>query len=185
MGNSQSIRMTGQSVYMFNQYLESGNYMFLVNAPFNTQMIVTPLNPVPGLRFLDQDPTPNVFNATLVIPQTGQYGFKIILDRNMIQGTLDVNIIKQTQGGNGNNSNNNNSNTDDSVKIWNRQDVQDFISAYLSKNKLNKWGYPDTPGIIQHTPKGYYGNYDNTYHWVYTASAKLRDAVRQRFPGYF
>ena len=96
-----TIKMNGNSVYFANQYLLQGEYNFLINAPFNTQMIVTPVNPVAGLSFLDQDATPNVFNATLKVPQEGQYGFKITLDRPVSDGQLDVlfTLLSQTGGG--------------------------------------------------------------------------------------
>ena len=180
MSYTKQIQMNGESIYLFDNYLVSGEYMFLINAPFNMQMLVSPVNPVPGLRFVDQDPTPNIFNATLTIPQTGQYGFKVTLDREVNNGSLEVKIIRQG-GGEGADSSNSNA----SIKLWNRADVQDFITAYLQRKKLNKWGYPDTPGIKQGTPPAYLsGRWENTFHWVYEASAALRDAVRQRFPQY-
>ena len=179
MPHTQTIRMNGESVYLFDHYLDSGEYMFLINAPFDTRMLVSPVNPVPGLRFVDQDPTPNIFNANLTIPQTGQYGFKVTLDREANNGSLEVKFIRQgTGGGSGGNGST-------TTKLWNRADVQDFITAYLSSKRLNKWGYPDTPGVKQGTPPAYHsGRWENTFHWVYEGSAAVRDAVRQRFPQY-
>jgi len=181
---AKNIPMNGNSVYLFNQYLTAGEYMFLINAPFNTQMIVSPVNPIPGLRFIDQDPVPNVFNANLVVPQDGQYGFKVTLDRAVAEGALEVNIIRQTGAGSGSGSGSGSGGTNSEIKLWNRPDVQDFISAWLHGKKLNKWGYPDTPGVIQGTPQGYHGHFDNTFHWVYLQNPSLRDAIRQRFPQY-
>jgi len=96
-----TIRMNGNSVYFANQYLVRGEYKFIINAPFNTQMLVTPVNPVPGLSFLDENPAANVFNAKLTVPQEGQYGFKITLDRPVSDGELDVLFILQSQAGGG------------------------------------------------------------------------------------
>lgn len=71
--------------------------------------------------------------------------------------------------------------------FFNRPDVIDFIASYLSRNNLNEYGYRISPGITQRKPPAYAigernGTYVNTYHWVYTGSASIRDAVRQRFP---
>jgi len=107
-----TIKMNGNSVYFANQYLLQGEYNFLINAPFNTQMIVTPLNPVAGLSFLDQDAAAHVFNATLKVPQEGQYGFKITLDRPVSDGQLDVIFTLLSQTGSGDDDGDNGDNGD-------------------------------------------------------------------------
>ena len=35
---------------------------------------------------------------------------------------------------------------------WTDPKVRGLVDEYLAKNKLNSWGYPDTPGVIQNTP---------------------------------
>ena len=39
-----------------------------------------------------------------------------------------------------------------------------LVDEYLGKNKLNRWGYPDTPGVIQNTPPSAMGK--NRYQWL-------------------
>lgn len=178
MSFSKSIKMDGNSTYLFNSYLDSGKYMFLINAPFDTQIIVSPVNPISGLYFVDQDPTPNIYNALLTVPKTGQYGFKITLNKNVSGEIIDIQIIRQDS------SSNNGNNDDSQIECWNRHDVQDFISTWLRNKHLNKWGFPDTPGVIQGTPEAYLQrSWDNIFHYN-CWNEELRNAIRERFPNY-
>lgn len=175
MSNSQSILMNGNSIYFFDNYLNSGSYMFLINAPFNTQMLVSPVNPIPGLKFIDKDPTPNIFNANLIVPQDGQYGFKVTLDRPVTQGSLEVKIIKQEGSSSIGGA---------KVKLWNRVDIRDCITSYFRSRNLNEWGNPNTPGATQSTPGAYMsGNFENRFEYL-LSSLTIRKAVLAKLPQY-
>ena len=63
-----SIRLRG-AVHIVSQFLQAGEYQFRIVSPFDTQMIVSAENPVPGLSFVGQDAKPNVFNAMLKVPK--------------------------------------------------------------------------------------------------------------------
>jgi len=47
---------------------------------------------------------------------------------------------------------------------WSSPQVQTAVDSYLASNSLNRWGYPDTPGVIQNTPPSAMGK--NRYQWL-------------------
>jgi hypothetical protein len=47
---------------------------------------------------------------------------------------------------------------------WTNPQARQIIDAYLANNKLNQWGYPDTPGVTQHTPPSAMGK--DRYQWL-------------------
>gem|GEM_PF-2419670 len=47
---------------------------------------------------------------------------------------------------------------------WTNPKAIALVDEYLAKNKLNRWGYPDTPGVIQNTPPSAMGK--NRYQWL-------------------
>ena len=51
-----------------------------------------------------------------------------------------------------------------SATPWTDPKVRALVEDYLSRNKLNKWGYPDTPGVIQNTPPSAMGK--DRYQWL-------------------
>lgn len=95
-----TITADGGSTYFTSQYLLKGRYMFRINAPFDTKMLVSPENPIPGLSFVDLNPEPNVFNATLAVPRDGQYGFKITLNKPIYGGALEVIFVPKESNSN-------------------------------------------------------------------------------------
>lgn len=48
---------------------------------------------------------------------------------------------------------------------WQDPTVRGLIDQYLRENKLNRWGYPDTPGVIQHTPPAAMGKEPHHFVW--------------------
>ena len=96
----QSVRLRG-AVHTVSQFLQAGEYQFRIVSPFDTQMIVSAENPVPGLSFVDQNAEPNVFNAMLKVPKDGQYEFKIELDSPVDQGELRIWFVPQGAGSGG------------------------------------------------------------------------------------
>ncbi|MBW7874533.1 MAG: hypothetical protein H3C47_00935 [Candidatus Cloacimonetes bacterium] len=48
---------------------------------------------------------------------------------------------------------------------WVNPNVRAHIDQYLRDNKLNRWGYPDTPGTTQHTPPGAMGKDPYQFVW--------------------
>jgi hypothetical protein len=51
-----------------------------------------------------------------------------------------------------------------SATPWTDPTVIEIINGYLTTNKLNQWGLPDTPGVVQHTPPSAVGK--NRYEWL-------------------
>jgi len=84
------------SSYQINQYLQRGIYRLIIIAPFNTKILVTPLNPPQGFDFQpDLDPNPEIWNSLITTPQEGQYAFLVTIDRPIENETLHVQFIIQ------------------------------------------------------------------------------------------
>lgn len=47
---------------------------------------------------------------------------------------------------------------------WTDPRARQIIDTYLTSNKLNQWGYPDSPGVTQHTPPSAVGK--DRYQWL-------------------
>ena len=80
-----------------NQFLAKGAYRLIVVAPFGTQILVTPLNPVPGFQFLgDTDPSAEIWNSQIITPQDGQFSFLVKLSKPLGSETLQVMFINES-----------------------------------------------------------------------------------------
>lgn len=80
--------------YSIDQFLRGGTYSLIVTVPFDTRMVVVPLNPVPGFQFFaDADPTNFIWNSRIQVPADGQYRFLIRLDRPIMEGEMQIQFI--------------------------------------------------------------------------------------------
>jgi hypothetical protein len=95
---SLDVRMVETTqAYQINQHLQRGTYRLLVIAPFDTKIIVTPLNPIPGLEFqADLDAAAEVWNSLLVIPEEGQYAFLVKVNHPLEGEPLHVQFVFQS-----------------------------------------------------------------------------------------
>jgi hypothetical protein len=96
---SQTVReptSPGSSSYELNEHLLKGTYRLLIVAPFDTRILVTPLNPPMGMQFnADTDPNPEIWNSLLVVPQEGQYSFLLKLSHAIGNEPLHVQFVYQ------------------------------------------------------------------------------------------
>ncbi|MHC4197856.1 MAG: hypothetical protein ACYSRP_08115 [Planctomycetota bacterium] len=85
------------SSYQINQHLQKGTYRLIIVAPFDTKILVTPLNPPLGFEFHpDMDSATEIWNSLLVTPQDGQYAFLVKVDRPIDNESLHVQFVFQS-----------------------------------------------------------------------------------------
>ena len=88
---------SAESSYQINQHLQKGTYRLIIVAPFDTKILVTPLNPPVGFQFLpDTDAATEVWNSLLVTPHEAQYAFLVKVNRPIDGQTLHVQFVLQS-----------------------------------------------------------------------------------------
>jgi hypothetical protein len=94
----QSLRIDPQPAevsYRINQHLTPGFYRLYIVAPFDTKILVSPLNPAVGFEFQpDLDASPEIWNSLLSVPVEGQYVFMVRVNR-AISEPLNVDFVRQ------------------------------------------------------------------------------------------
>lgn len=109
-----AIELLGNPEVSSTVSLPKGPCSLNIVAPFDTAVTVLPVN---GLNFRDLDTNANVYSAEFVVPQSGQYTFKIMLSKPVAHDRLHISFFSDTNSGTNNETGNNN-------------DVQDPLPAF-------------------------------------------------------